>query len=156
MQKLYYHIYPMRVTLITCAHRNKDNVMTATWCFPLSAQPPLFGVAVSPKRFSCELIEKSKQFVINIPGEELKEEVKLCGTLRGRNEDKFGRIKLTMETSKKVAAPSIKECLVSIECNVIDRFTIGDHVLFVGEAVHVEERKQGKGIYQKDGELISF
>jgi len=154
MEKPYRLIYPMNVVLISSSAEGRDNVMTAAWCFPLSAEPPLFGVSISPKRCSHSLIKKSGEFVINIPGAEFIEAVKICGENSGRDCDKFEISKLTKELSEKVAAPSIKECLASIECKVVDSFETGDHTLFVGEAVNIRKRKGGTRIIQDErGEL---
>jgi len=147
----------MRVVLISSSHEGKDNVMTACWCFPLSADPAMFGVSVSRKRFSHSLIEKSKEFVINIPGPELLGAVRTCGEETGKDTDKFTLAKLTKERSIKVAAPSIAECQTSIECKVVDAKETGDHVLYIGEAVNFRTRKEGKSIIQtKEGELREF
>jgi flavin reductase (DIM6/NTAB) family NADH-FMN oxidoreductase RutF len=151
MEKLYRLLYPMNVVLISSSAEGKDNVMTAAWCFPLSADPPLFGVSISPKRYSHGLIEKSKEFVINIPDPGLIEAVRLSGENSGRDADKFELSGLTKERSEKVGAPSIKECMASIECRVVNSIQTGDHTVFVGEAVNVKKRGTGKRIVQDAG-----
>jgi flavin reductase (DIM6/NTAB) family NADH-FMN oxidoreductase RutF len=157
MEKPYRLLYPMKVVLISSSHGGKDNVMTACWCFPLSADPAMFGVSVSKKRFSHSLIDKSKEFVINVPDFGMIEAVKICGENSGRDKDKFMLARLTKEKSEKVSVPSIKECMTSIECKVVDSLETGDHILFVGEAVNFNERRQGKSIIQtKEGELREF
>jgi len=147
----------MNVVLISSSAGGKDNVMTACWCFPLSADPALFGVSISRKRFSHNLIDKSKEFVINVPGPELLGAVRTCGEETGKNTDKFKLAKLTKEKSVKVSAPSIAECEASIECKVVEAKETGDHILFIGEAVNFTIRRQGKSIIQtKEGELREF
>jgi len=147
----------MNVVLISSSADGKDNVMTAAWCFPLSAEPPLFGVSISAKRFTHGLIEKGKEFVINIPGSELVEAARTCGQSSGRDCDKFELAGLTKEKSEKVGAPSIKECLASIECKVINSLGTGDHILFVGHALNVKRRGEGKRVVQDErGELKEF
>ncbi len=147
----------MRVVLISSSHAGKDNVMTAAWCFPLSASPPMFGVSISRKRFTHSLVEQSKEFVINIPGPELLDAAKICGENSGRDKDKFLLTKLTKERSEKVAAPSIKECQASIECKVVHALETGDHVIFVGEALNIKTRKAGDALVQaKDGRIAVY
>ena len=154
MEKLYRLLYPMNVVLVSSSAGDKDNVMTAAWCFPLSAEPPLFGVSISRKRFTHGLIERSGEFVINISDSGMIEAVKICGENSGKDTDKFALAKLTKEGSEKVAAPSIADCMASIECKVTDSLETGDHVVFVGEAVNVKKRKSGKKIIQDEsGEL---
>jgi flavin reductase (DIM6/NTAB) family NADH-FMN oxidoreductase RutF len=150
MEKLYRLIYPMRVCLITSRHGAKDNVMAASWVFPLSMDPPLFGVSVSEKRFSHRLIREGKAFGINLPHSELEKAVVVCGTESGRDTDKFAKAGLTKDDGVRV--PLIKQCPVSIECELVDEIKSGDHVVFVGKAVKVVKRFEAKGIYQARGE----
>ena len=150
MEKLYHLLYPMRVCLITSRAAGKDNIMAASWVFPLSFEPAMFGVSVSPKRYSFDLIRKGKAFGINIPDPALKEAVMICGTKSGKETDKFVEAKLTKEEGKHV--PLIKECPVSIECEVVSEIASGDHVVFVGKAIDVKKRSGAKGLYQaRDG-----
>lgn len=157
MDKPYRLIYPMRVVLISSSHAGKDNVMTAAWCFPLSASPAMFGLSLSRKRFTHSLVEKSKEFVINIPGPELLDAVRICGENSGRKADKFELAKITKERSEKIRAPAISECQASIECMVRSSLETGDHVLFIGEAVNFKIRKNGDAIVQtKEGKLAFY
>lgn len=149
MEKLYRLLYPMRACLITSRHEGKDNIMAASWVFPLSMDPPLFGVSVSERRFSCDLIRKGKVFGINLPHPELREATVICGTTSGRDGDKFEKANLTKEESRYV--PLIKECPLSIECEVVKELAPGDHAIFVGKVVNTVKRFEGKGLYHLGG-----
>lgn len=153
MEKHYRMLYPFRVCLISSRHGDKDNIMSASWVFPLSMDPPMFGVAVSPKRYSYGLIKEGGAFGINIPGPGLEDAVKLCGTESGRDKDKFAATGLTKEEGNKV--PLIKECAASIECELVNQFEAGDHMILVGKAVKIVKRKESKGIYQSNDGFIS-
>ncbi len=153
MEKLYRILYPMRVVLVTSRHGSKENVISVAWCFPLSSNPPLFGICIEKKRFSYDLIHASREFAINIPGEELKDAVFICGRTSGKESDKFKLAKLTKEKGM-LGAPLIKECLASIECEVVEEKEIGDHVLFVGNAKNVIKRKEGRGLYHSGEDEI--
>ena len=153
MEKLYRMIYPMRVVLVSTGAEGKDTIMTAAWCFPLSMDPPMFGVSMTRKKFTYELIQKSKKFAINIPGEELKKETLFCGRNSGRDVNKFE--KLTKEEGK-TGTPLVKECLSSIECELVDELETGDHVMIIGKAVNVVKRKEGKGLYHLGGDELIF
>ncbi len=154
MEKYYRLLHPMRTVLITAAADGRDNIMTAAWCFPLSGNPPLFGVSLATKRFTYGLIEKGRDFALNIPGEGMEEAVRICGTTSGRDTDKFAEAKLTREKSKEIAAPSIAECSATIECRLENIIETGDHVLLVGKAVNVVKRREAKGVYQKGSDLV--
>lgn len=139
----------MRVCLISSRHGEKDNIMAASWVFPLSMDPPLFGVSVSEKRHSCDLIRKGRAFGINIPHPELREATLKCGTQSGKDIDKFKEAGLTRDEAKNV--PLIKECPVSMECEVIEDITTGDHALFVGKVIKTVKRFEAKGLYHLGG-----
>lgn len=146
----------MRIVLVSASHKGKNNFMPAAWCFPLSSEPPIFGVAIAKKRHTYGLVHESLEFVINIPGADLIEKIEKFGRTSGRDGDKFKEWNVTPEKSKKVGAFGIAECLVSIECRVVNEIEIGDHILFCGEALNVNKRREDKGIYQKEDELIGL
>jgi flavin reductase (DIM6/NTAB) family NADH-FMN oxidoreductase RutF len=152
MERIYQMLYPVRVCLITCRHGGKDNVMAASWVFPLSMDPPLFGVSVSPKRHSHRIIRESGAFGINLPGPELQAAVAACGTKSGRDADKFLEAGLAKEDGLRV--PLIRECLASIECEVVGELEAGDHTVFIGKAVKTVKRKEGKGLYQSENGFV--
>ena len=152
VERIYRMLQPMRVCLITSRHKGKDNVIAASWVFPLSMDPPLFGVSISPKRFSHGIIEKGKAFGINLPGPELTAAVLVCGRKTGKDADKFAEAGLTKEEGEKV--PLIRECSASIECEVVDSFETGDHIVFVGKAINVVKRFESKGLYHKDESMV--
>jgi flavin reductase (DIM6/NTAB) family NADH-FMN oxidoreductase RutF len=121
--------------LVTTRAKGKDNVLTVAWSVPLSHSRPLIGVVISKDCFSHELISESRVFAINIPSRELLDKVKLCGSVSGRDVDKFASFKLTKEEGEKIPAPLIKECFANIELNVVESTDYGDHTLFAGEAL---------------------
>lgn len=146
MEKIYRLLYPMRVVLITSKYKEKENVMAAAWCFPLSMDPPLFGVSVSRKRYSHELISKGKAFAINLIGKEMEKDALGAGSESGRDRDKFAELGIAKEYGK-LGIPLLKDAYASIECRLVKEMDLGDHVLFVGEAVNVTKRSERKGLY---------
>jgi flavin reductase (DIM6/NTAB) family NADH-FMN oxidoreductase RutF len=134
-------INPGPVVLVTAKYKGTVNVMTAAWTMPISRDPPLVGIAIHHRNFTHDLIVKSEQFALNVPGRDLAEKVKLCGTLSGRDVDKFKEVSLTPLTARVVEAPLVEECLGHLECTVVEAPSLGDHTLFVGRvvAVWVEE-----------------
>jgi flavin reductase (DIM6/NTAB) family NADH-FMN oxidoreductase RutF len=154
--ELYKLLYPMRIVLITTRSGKKDNVMAAAWCFPLSFDPPLFGVSISPKRHTFSLLQGAKSFGINLTAPGMDDAVLVCGRNSGKDMDKFTKSGLIKEEAKKINCPLIKESHISIECELIDTIKTGDHSVFVGKAVNVIKRKEAKGLYQSaSGEWIT-
>ncbi|MBN2122233.1 flavin reductase family protein [Candidatus Micrarchaeota archaeon] len=159
MEKLYRLLYPVRIVLITSrgedsSGKKKDNVMTAAWCFPLSGNPPLFGISVVKSRLTYSLIEEGKCFGINLVSPKMREDTLFCGTHTGAQMDKFSEVNLEKVEAEKIDCPMIGDSPVGIECRLVDTFETGDHFLFVGEAVNVVKRAKEKGMYQAGEEWI--
>lgn len=144
------------VLLVTSAYRDRYNIMALAWQTPLSGRPPLVGIAVAVQHFTCELINKSLEFALNIPGAGLLEKVNRCGKISGREVDKFKETGLTPFAAKKVRAPLIEECLGHLECGVVERYKAGDHFFFVGEvlAASVEDGLFLEESWTEEAELL--
>ncbi len=119
----------------TSPKNNKANIITLAWQTPVSHKPKLVAISVSPERFSHRLIEKAEEFIINIPPDNLLEQVHLCGTVSGRTVDKFSLARLTPVPSSRLKSPLIKECVGHLECKLYKKHELGDHTLFVGEII---------------------
>jgi flavin reductase (DIM6/NTAB) family NADH-FMN oxidoreductase RutF len=81
---------PTSVVLATCVSADgKPNIITLGMYMPVSSSPPLVAIAVSPKRYSHQLIAETGEFVVNVPTKEIVKQTILCGTVSGREHDKF-------------------------------------------------------------------
>ena len=121
--------------LVTSHSGGKQGVMTAAWQTPVSHHPPLVAISIAPERYTHHLIEESREFVINVPAQDLLQKVHGCGTVSGRKVNKFGRFGLTPIAGATVQAPLIEECIGHLECTLVASHTVGDHTLFVGEVL---------------------
>jgi len=133
---------PTSVVLVTCVSaEGKPNIITLGMYMPISRRPPLVTIGVSPRRYSHKLIEETGEFVINVPSEDLVKETAFCGSVSGKDHDKFAEAQLTPIPASKVRPPLIKECISNLECKQAASYECGDHTLYVGEVVaaHVEE-----------------
>jgi len=121
--------------LVTARLGEKTNIITLAWQMPVSSSPPMAAISVAPSRYSHELIAQSGEFVINVPSFSLLKAAVYCGTVSGRDEDKFRGAGLTREPAQIVSAPLIAECIGHLECQVVKQISAGDHTLFLGEVV---------------------
>lgn len=135
--------FPKIVALVTTIKNGKPNVFTVAWHSPISFDPPLYGISVSPKRFSHDMIIDSAEFVVNFPSFELVDKTHKCGRVSGRDKDKFELTGLTPIPAEKVKPPLIEECYSHLECKLVSYITMGDHTWITGEvlAVHADEDK---------------
>ena len=85
----FYEHYPKVAAIVTANAKGKDNAMTVDWHTSLSCNPPLYGVAIAPERFTYQLISDSKEFGINFLPFEAVELVALIGSTAGSQIDKF-------------------------------------------------------------------
>lgn len=128
------------VALVTSRHHGLSNVLPVAWHTPLSAEPPLVGIAIERSRHSADLISHSQEFAINIPARPLLHHVQYLGSLTGRHVDKLEATQMETFAATHITAPLLRGCLAWIECEVTEAIPIGDHTLFVGlvRAVHVD------------------
>jgi len=102
---------------------------------PASINPPIVVISIAPRRYSHQLIEETKEFVINIPTMDIVQETLFCGRRSGRIYDKFKETRLTTLPAKMVKPPIIKECVAHLECKLEEQVTAGDHTLFIGRVL---------------------
>ena len=127
---------PRPVTLVTSVDEaGKPDIITIGWSSPVSHKPLIVAVAISPKRYSHSLIDKSREFVVNFPDISMAEGSNWCGRKSGRKYDKFAETKWTIEPSENVKAPRIAECYAHLECKVVQQVVTGDHTTFFGEVI---------------------
>lgn len=136
-------VYPTPAGLITSVDADgQPNIITLGEVFNISiSRPVILGIAIRKATYSHGLISRCGEYVVNLPTQAIAEQVWTCGRVSGRTTDKFALTGLTPLPASVVKPPLIAECPVNIECKVIGIQEIGDHDLFLGEAVaqHVDE-----------------
>jgi flavin reductase (DIM6/NTAB) family NADH-FMN oxidoreductase RutF len=138
-------LFPTPVVLVTCVDEaGKSNIITLAWVGVVNSEPPMIGISIRPERFSHGCVRRSKEFVVNLPSEEMVRKVDACGVLSGRETDKFASVGWKQVPAQKVRPPLIDECPVQMECIVRETVSLGSHDLFLGEivALHVKEEIQ--------------
>ena len=111
--------------------------MAVAWHAPISLQPPLYGVSISPKRFTYQLIADSKEFGINFLPFEAAELVASVGGSKGSEVDKFQRFNIAKNKPVMTAVPILEAAYAAYECQLVDDRSYGDHRWLVGEIVAV-------------------
>jgi flavin reductase (DIM6/NTAB) family NADH-FMN oxidoreductase RutF len=138
-------LFPTPVVLVTCVNEEgKPNIITLAWVGVINSEPPMVGISIRPGRYSYACVKKAKEFVVNLPTEEMVRKVDACGVLSGKETDKFATMGWKPVPAEKVEAPLIDECPVSLECQVKEILPLGSHDLFLGQivALHVKEEVQ--------------
>jgi len=143
----YYVLYPRPVVVVSAHHKGLESALAASWCMPVSRNPPLVAVSIAPSRFTYELIIGSKEFAINVLDFQYYKEVSYLGTVSGRDvKNKIEKAGLTRVQARKIKAPIIGEATAVLECKLYDKINAGDHVIIVGEVVESYAKKPLQGI----------
>jgi flavin reductase (DIM6/NTAB) family NADH-FMN oxidoreductase RutF len=95
------------------------NVMTIGWGLigPLWSKP-FFLIAVRPSRYTYEFIERTGDFTVNVLKPGMGNIADYCGSISGRDVNKFKSMNLTLDSGKHVNSPVIRECRIHYECKV--------------------------------------
>jgi flavin reductase (DIM6/NTAB) family NADH-FMN oxidoreductase RutF len=131
-------LYPLPPCLITCGPAEAPNIITLAWVGHLCSEPPVVGVSIRPSRHSYGLVKGSGEFVVNVPTAAMVRAVDACGTVSGRDVDKFTTVGLTPAAAQVVRTVLIQECPVNIECQTVQVVPLGSHDLFLGKVVAVQ------------------
>ncbi len=140
--------------LVTLGADGKPNVMTIGWGTIGSIwSRPIFIVLVRPSRHTYSRLEQVNDFTVNVPPRELAAAVSHCGTVSGREHDKFQEMRLTAVPSREVRSPIIQECLVHYECRTVHRNDIVPEAL--AQAVRDESYPHGDFHRVYFGEIVA-
>lgn len=145
-------LHPKLVVLVVAKDGEKVNAMTAAWCMPVSVDPPLVVVSISPKRYTHKLIKREKEFTINVMPLDKIVEAHICGTVSGARVDKIKKTGLRLLKSAKITTPGIEDAVAILECKLFNEIKAGDHELFIGHVVAARVRSDVfvNGIYRID------
>jgi len=138
----FYHFYPCTVTLVGARRGDQINFMAVAWNVGLSFDPPLFGVSISPKRYTHDMILEAGEFTCNFLSMEEIDVIHGTGKVSGRDHDKVAAFSIPLEEPAVVGCPTIKSAYAAYECKLVHHYPVGDHSFFVGEvvAVHYQEK----------------
>jgi flavin reductase (DIM6/NTAB) family NADH-FMN oxidoreductase RutF len=139
LKNWYKILAPRPVVLIsTIDTHGRSNAAPYSFVMPLSSEPPLVGFASALKRHTLSNIRQTKEFVLNIPSEEMIDQMWICAKPYPEGVSEIKEAELTEEKARRVAVPRIKESIGWIECVLEFEKEVGDHVLVVGKVLHTE------------------
>jgi len=132
-------LQPGRPILCTTLGEDGSNhVAPFAWINPVSFKPPMVGLSLlsAPKKQqSLENIERTGEFVVNLPDLALAEKLVLTSYETLQNENKFERSGFTALPAKKVRPVAIEECRAHLECKVTSISYPGDHALILANVL---------------------
>jgi flavin reductase (DIM6/NTAB) family NADH-FMN oxidoreductase RutF len=139
---------PLPLVLVSTLNGEIANVAPFAWIMPISMDPPILGVAIRNIRDTYKNIMDQGEFVVSVPGPELKEKVVKAAASLPRDQSEFEYTDLTPAKSREVAPPGVGECLTRIECTLEWAKEAGDHHVVCGRVVNVSisREMEEKGI----------
>jgi flavin reductase (DIM6/NTAB) family NADH-FMN oxidoreductase RutF len=132
-----YEYCPAIAMIVTVCRGSEKNAMAAAWHSPISFDPPLYGVSISSKRHTHQMILDAKEFGVNFVPFDLARLVAQTGGCSGRDVDKFETFRIEKTDPLETTAPIIRDSYGAYECRLLSSNTYGDHDWFVGEIVAV-------------------
>jgi flavin reductase (DIM6/NTAB) family NADH-FMN oxidoreductase RutF len=148
--KKFQYFYPNTVALIGVKSGERVNFMSCAWHTALSFEPPLFGVLISKKRFTHDLVVDAREFTVSFLGREAVKLSAQMGRTSGAAMDKVREFQVKLAPPKIIRSPYAAEAYVAFECRLTDVKSTGDHDLFVGEVLAVHEKPRS---FTADGVL---
>lgn len=152
------------VGLITSYGQAGANVMAAEWTHHVSYLPSLIIVNVRGNDTTAENIMESEEFGVNLAAEDQSIFSSIAGKFTGRQVDKKAVLEemgAVFYPGKKIKAPMMKGAAMNAECKLVKQEELGDHIMFVGEAVEISADEKIRpllyhnGKYWKIGDNIS-
>ena len=134
-------LYPVPAVMVRCQREGgKPNIISVAWAGTICSDPAMLSISVRKNRYSYDIIQETKEFVVNLTTKQLCRATDYCGVRSGRDVDKFKEMKLTKEKADFVKVPMIAESPVSIECKVRQVLELGSHHMFLADvlAVHAD------------------
>jgi flavin reductase (DIM6/NTAB) family NADH-FMN oxidoreductase RutF len=125
----------------TVGKRGIYNIAPYSFFMGIATQPPIIGFSIGlrngRKKDTLKNIEYSRDFVVNVVNESLREKMNLSAVDFPSDIDEIQEADLTALKSRKVTSPRIAESPVNMECKVLrimilgtsrDRFILGEIV----------------------------
>jgi len=111
--------------LVSVDPKGRPNPMTIGWGFVGPVwNVPTFTAIVRRSRFTYGLIQRTRDFTVNVPRKGMEQAVSFCGTKSGRSVDKFADTGLTAVKARSTKSPIVKQCVAHFECSVLCQLDI--------------------------------
>jgi len=131
------------VVLVSSHKEGKLALTPVAWHMPVDKDPPIIAFEISRTHFVHECIMETSDFTVNIPSVSLVESVVKCGSVSGRDSDKFKMCGLSPCVSKKISSVGVDESIAIMECVLKrDEHLLREYDMIVGEVKYAEAEKE--------------
>ena len=141
---------PCAVVLVSTAHGEERDIMTATAIF-VSEKEPLLMISVAKNHLSEKLITQSGKFTLVIAGEEQKQLALQLGSLKGEGVDKFKHFSVKTISAETGEALIPDGAATWMACEIESSQEITGYKLFIGRVVNQNDTGKPPLVWHKDG-----
>lgn len=122
------------VTIVSCIDAGGHRVgLTANSFQALSLEPPLVLWSLRASSPSLAAFRQARHFAVNVLGEA---QVDLSRRFAARHDDRFAE---GPWAAGRTGAPVLAGCAAVFECETVSQQAAGDHVLFIGRVLTLDE-----------------
>ncbi len=121
--------------IVSSGNEEEKNGYIANAVFQVTAEPPQFAVCCNKNNHTTGLITKFGKYSVSVLKKDASTEIiSLFGYKSGSDTDKFEK---TIHFAGTTKAPIVtQDCIAWFECDVVDTFDAGTHLIFIGKIVN--------------------
>lgn len=135
----------------TTKEDGNTNIATISWYTYLSFKSNLIGLAMSKHSYTGEMIRKNKKLVLTIPGSQLDEVVKKCGSISGRTTDKVKEYNIELQELESCDIKIPQHIKVAMILNLNNYIEVGDHYFYICKVEEVYSDESEEALYAWNG-----
>jgi flavin reductase (DIM6/NTAB) family NADH-FMN oxidoreductase RutF len=125
--------------------------LAVLWTFVVNGDPAQVGVAAGDEHIAGALIARHREFVLNVPTASMIHGFDVIDFSSSRAGDKFARSGFTRGQASRVAAPTVNEAPIQLECRVTHTLRVPPmRTVFIADVVATTVHD---GICDADGRL---
>ena len=140
---------PCAVVLVSTAHEDRRDIMTATAMF-VSEKEPLLMISVAKGHLTEQLINQSGKFTLVIAGADQHKLAMQVGITKGDAADKFEKFSIPTLSEQPGTALVPEGAAAWMACTVESSQDIKGYRLFIGRVVDQHDTGNPPLIWQKD------
>ena len=136
--------FPQGVVVVTTpppANGDGPRGITVSSFTSVSLEPPTILISIMKTSQAHDLID-SGQFLINILSDRQDDVSNRFATPGLSSDEQFAGFRLSDRFGHS-ASPAIDGCLAYLQCRVVERLTVSDHTLFVGQVEQAQLGTEG-------------
>ena len=131
---------PYGVSVVTVGQGGVENGLTVSWFSQVSFHPPMIMIAVDSKHYSVEFLHSTKNFTLNLLGQDQKS---MAAHFAKASDTQSGKLDGHSTREAESGGTILTEALAYIDCELHSSHQVGSHTMFVGKVVAAERLNDG-------------